>query len=117
MAKEVSQSGAEHPQEQDKLRAFLVTLGTDPSEFGRFIKDPDATMNRAGLSTEDQGLLKSGNPALINSRLTGQAIAAPGPAILLIVDVAPDGRTPSIRESFPGGGSAVPHQPWAPFSL
>jgi hypothetical protein len=99
-------SPGEHPKE-DKLRAFLVKLATDPGELGRFIMEPDATMNIEGLGAEDQALLKSGNPAAIHHRLTGQPTVTARPAVLLVVDVTADG-TPSIRSSYAYGGTAIP---------
>jgi hypothetical protein len=97
MAENVKQPIPEKPQKEDKLRSLLIKLATDPNELGRFIKDPDATMNGAGLNTADQALLKSGNQAAIHSRLTGQLAASP--ALLLVVDMSPDG-TPSIRPTY-----------------
>jgi hypothetical protein len=97
MPKNVTPSAAEGPKAEDKLREFLVKLATDHAEFGQFMKDPDASMERAGLSTEEQTLLKSGNAAAINARLTGKTVPkAPPP--LLLVDLSPDG-TPTVRET------------------
>jgi hypothetical protein len=82
---------------EDKLSAYLSKLATDYSELGHFIRDPDGSMDQAGLSAQDQALLKSGNAAAINSRLRGEPVPqAPPP--LLLVDLGPDGK-PSVRET------------------
>jgi hypothetical protein len=106
MVQTVKQPTTEKTQKEDKLLSLLVKLGTDPSELGRFIKDPDATMNSAGLSPEDQALLKSGNQAAIHSRVTGQQ--AP---LLLVVDIDKEG-SPSIRTPS-ATGVAVNQPPYA----
>ena len=82
---------------EDTLSAFLVKLATDHSELGHFIRDPDGSMDQAGLSAQDQALLKSGNAAAINARLRGEP-APQAPPPLLLVDVGPDGK-PSVRET------------------
>jgi hypothetical protein len=82
---------------EDKLSAYLSKLATDHSALGHFIRDPDGSMDQAGLSAQDQALLKSGNAAAINSRLRGEPVPqAPPP--LLLVDLGPDGK-PSVRET------------------
>jgi hypothetical protein len=84
---------------EDKLSGFLVKLATDHRELGHFIRDPDGSMDQAGLSPQDQALLKSGNAAAINGRLRGQPVPqAPPP--LLLVDMGPDGK-PSVRDVAP----------------
>ncbi len=98
-----TQPEAEQPESGDKVRAFLVKLATDPRELGQFIKDPEATMNSAGLGADDQAVLKSGNQAAINSRLAGRTMAKAAPVTLLVVDIGADGK-PSIREGHPVGG-------------
>jgi hypothetical protein len=96
--------GATPPPPPDDFHKFLVGLATDPAKLGTFIKDPDASMKAAGLSDADQAVLKSGHPAIIHGRLSGQA-AAPvvvPQIILLVVDMAPaeagqGGEQPSVR--------------------
>ena len=61
----------------DEFHAFLVALATDPTRLGAFIKDPDAAMRAAGVDEVDQVILKSGQPATIYARLSGQKF---GPA-------------------------------------
>src|SRR5215217_3505522 len=59
----------------DELRSFLVNLATDPARLGEFIRDPEAA-------------LKSGNPAAIYARITGQEVTAPSqPVTVLVVDL------------------------------
>ena len=71
----------------DRFRAFLVGLATDPAKLGSFIRDPDATMEAAGISSADQSILKSGNPSVIHSRL-GRPVSMPQPPVtVLIVDM------------------------------
>jgi hypothetical protein len=79
----------------DQLRAFLVDVATDPAALGRFVKDPEATMSEAGLSADDQAVLRSGNPAAINARLAGGPAAGPSGPMMLVVDVA--GEQVSVR--------------------
>ena len=81
----VTPGGEEHP-----LRRYLVKLATDPAELGRFVKDPDSAMESAGLSSEEQAILKSGNQSAIYGRVTGGYGGAP-PVTALVVDVHPGG--------------------------
>src|SRR3954452_12430848 len=74
----------------DQLRAFLVELATDPAALGRFVKDAETSMSEGGLSSEDQAVLRSGNPAAINARLASGPGAAGGGPMMLVVDVAGD---------------------------
>jgi hypothetical protein len=53
------------------LKDFLSGLATDCQKFAQFISDPAGAMLSAGLSAEDAAALKSGNAAMIQSRLTG----------------------------------------------
>ena len=78
---------------EDQLRAFLVDVATDPAALGRFVKDPDATMSEAGLSPEDQAVLRSGNPTAINARLAGGPAAGPPASRALIAAGLPLLRT------------------------
>src|SRR5215217_7611861 len=72
----------------DELRSFLVNLATDPARLGEFIRDPDAAMSDIDLDTQDQAALKSGNPAAIYARITGQEVTAPSqPVTVLVVDL------------------------------
>jgi len=72
----------------DELRSFLVNLATDPARLGEFIRDPDAAMSDTDLDTQDQAALKSGNPAAIYARITGQEVTAPSqPVTVLVVDL------------------------------
>ena len=105
-------SEAEQPQQENKLRSFLISLATDAALLGRYIKNPDSTINEAGLSPEDKAVLQSGNPVAIHSRLAGQATGMPA-ATLLVVDMASDG-TPSIRGVYPTGASYFPQQATQP---
>ena len=108
-----TQSEAERPQQENKLRSFLVSLATDAALLGRYIKDPDSTINEAGLSPEDKAVLQTGNPVAIHSRLAGQTTGMPA-ATLLVVDMTSDG-TPSIRGAYPTGASYFPQQATQPF--
>jgi hypothetical protein len=74
----------------DQLRDFLVGVATDPAALGRFVKDPETSMSEAGLSAEDQAVLRSGNPGAINARLASGPGAGAGGPMMLVVDVAGD---------------------------
>lgn len=58
----------------DKLEDFLTKLATDPQTLGQFIHDPDAAMNAANLSNEEQAALRTGFPDLVDARLAGVPI-------------------------------------------
>jgi len=108
-------SAIEQARTDDPFRAFLVALATDPATLGRFIKDPDATMKAASVRADDQGVLKSGSPAAIHARLTGQTSPAAAPVTVLVVDMASGGSdaaggTPSVRFV----GALSPHQTFFP---
>jgi hypothetical protein len=75
---------------EDQLRAFLVEVATDPAALGRFVKDPETSMSEAGVSAEDQAVLRSGNPIAINARLASGPGAGGPAAMMLVVDVAGD---------------------------
>ena len=102
---EGSREGSDHP-----LRRYLVKLATDPGELGRFIKDPEKSMESAGLSDEEQAILKSGNPAAIYGRVAGgpggarEAYSTP-PVTVLVVDVhpGPEGEPETLLVRGPGG--------------
>jgi hypothetical protein len=84
----------EAPPVKNDVRDFLTSLATDPAKLGTFIKDPDGSMSAAGLTAEDQAILKSGNPGAIYARLDGRAtIATASPAVLLVVDVPAAGES------------------------
>ena len=102
---EGSREGSDHP-----LRRYLVKLATDPGELGRFIKDPEKSMESAGLSDEEQAILKSGNPSAIYGRVAGGAGGARGaystpPVTVLVVDVhpGPEGEPETLLVRGPGG--------------
>jgi hypothetical protein len=110
MPKSVSKSEAEEPEKQDELRAFLVKLATDPTELGNFIKHPEDTMDRAGLSADDKALLRTGNAAAINARLAGRAVHKGAAPPVLVVDVNEKGE-PRVREDYlPGPPPAFFHE-------
>ena len=48
---------------------FLLTLGEDPQMLEAFKQDPDAVMDKAGLTPAEKTLLLSGNMQLIRSAL------------------------------------------------
>jgi hypothetical protein len=108
MADTETQPATKEPQKEDKLRAFLVELATQPQRLGEFIKDPDAAMKTAGLEAEDQTLLKSGNATAINARLRGK-VTPKAPPPLLLVHLQEDG-TPSIQEGYGVGTTNFPQQ-------
>jgi len=89
----MADKGANDPnkgdESKDQLHEFLVALATDPAALGRFVKDPDTAMADAELGPMDQSVLRSGDPATINTRL----VRGPGPAaaaaMMLVVDVTP----------------------------
>lgn len=48
---------------------FLIDLSKDPKKREAFKKDPDGTMEKAGLSDKDKAVLKSGDPMKIREHL------------------------------------------------
>ena len=102
---EGSREGSDHP-----LRRYLVKLATDPGELGRFIKDPEKSMESAGLSDEEQAILKSGNPAAIYGRVAGgpggarEAYSTPAVTVLVVdVHPGPEGEPETLLVRGPGG--------------
>jgi len=75
-----------------KFKKFLSGLATDPQKLEKFLKNPDRVMKTAGLTKEDQVLLKSGDQAAIHARLSGQPVAANNWSVsILPVGAAPQG--------------------------
>lgn len=60
------------------IQTFLADLALDASKFAEFLRNPDAAMDRARLSTDDKEALKSGIPAMILARLAAY-LAYPPP--------------------------------------
>jgi hypothetical protein len=100
----------------DEFRAFMIALATDPAQLGKFIKDPDAEMQAAGISDVDRVILKSGHSWTINARLSGQRFSftpsTPSTPAVLVVDMvravgAPEAAAdqPSVRSQ-----QILPHQ-------
>ena len=62
-------------------------------------------MDEAGLGETDQAVLRSGDPAAINTRLASGPQAAAAPAMMLVVDVTPGAsgqpEQVSVRPFFP----------------
>src|SRR5437763_1672520 len=104
----------------DDFQTYMVALATDSAKLGEFIKDPDAAMKAAGISDADQLILKSGQPAAIHARLTGQkfSLTPPMPVTMLIVDLvrrsgAPDASVadqPTVRTQTTLAALAFPQQ-------
>ena len=55
------------------LQEFLADIAVDPQKLGQFIHDPDEAMKAAELGVDDQAALRSGFPAMIYARLSGQS--------------------------------------------
>ena len=98
---------------ENQLRDYLVKLATDAAELGRFVKDPDASMEGAGLSADERAALRSGNPSAIYARLSGAGASASSVTVL-VVDLEPGAegapQTPTIRGGYGtilGGGQPV----------
>jgi hypothetical protein len=53
------------------IREFVLYLGENPYKFLAAKQDADAVMEEAGLSEEDQAILKSGDMQLISEAITG----------------------------------------------
>jgi hypothetical protein len=53
------------------LKNFFSKLAVNPKSLGEFIHNPDEAMKRAGLSDEDQAVLRSRFPNVIFARLAG----------------------------------------------
>lgn len=55
------------------LQDFLTDLALDPAQYGAFMRDPDAVMRSAGLASESQSVLMSGDSAAILGSLAAEA--------------------------------------------
>ncbi|HET6411530.1 MAG TPA: hypothetical protein VFG53_05690 [Anaeromyxobacter sp.] len=95
-----------------EFRKFLVDLAVDPAKLGSFIKDPDAAMKAAGIGEIDQLILKSGNPATIHARLSGQQFAVSSAAVppTLVIDLV---RPADGQEAQPVVRSVAPSGQWS----
>jgi hypothetical protein len=106
-----AQSSGAEASPADGFRAFLVGLATDPAKLGAFIKDADTAMEAAGISSADQSILKSGNPAVIHSRLGRPTSSTPRPPVtVLVVDmVSTSGdKSDAAAEPFVRTADAIP---------
>src|SRR5688500_14093827 len=79
-------SGEDTSNQQDSLKTFLVGLATDPARLGAFTQNPEAEMQSAGIDEPDRDILRSGDPAAIHGRITGQTAQSQPPMIILIID-------------------------------
>ena len=62
----------------DALRSFLADLAQNPQRAVELKQDPDGVMQRAGLSSEDQATLRSGDPAAIHALVSQNLGDDPG---------------------------------------
>jgi hypothetical protein len=53
------------------LKDYLVRLATNVDDLSDFVSDPHKASEKAGLSSQDQEVLFSGNQSLIYAALTG----------------------------------------------
>ncbi|HKA90987.1 MAG TPA: hypothetical protein VKE22_25170 [Haliangiales bacterium] len=112
--KSVGEGSAAPP---DEFRRFLVALAVDPAKLGAFLKDPDEVMKAAGISDVDRIILKSGYPAAIHARLSGQKLAfTPAVAIpALVVDLVrpPEGAEGEAQPVVRTSGQWAQPAPWS----
>lgn len=59
-----------------KLLEFLASLATDTDLMSEFRKSPQAALNRAGLSEEDQRTILAGDPVTLRTAVYGERNAA-----------------------------------------
>ena len=64
---------------------FLTNLANDPSTMNKFRQDPDATMQAAGLSQQDQAVIKSKDPAQIRAAIAPSAAPRVAAEVLVLV--------------------------------
>lgn len=62
-----------------KLLEFLATLATDADLMSAFRKSPNAALNRAGLSEEEQRAILSGDPVALRQAVYAERAAAARP--------------------------------------
>lgn len=67
------------------LREFLSSLATDADQLAAFQANPDKVMQAAGLSTEEQELVQSGNQAQIIQYLQGREPGDVDPPPMVVV--------------------------------
>jgi hypothetical protein len=60
----------------DKLADFVKALAEDQQQLDTFQKDPEASMDRAGLSNAEKVLVRHGNQELILEAIGGKAAGA-----------------------------------------
>ena len=53
----------------EHVKKFLGELAADPTKLGKFILDPDAAMNAAGIPDDQKGDIKSGVKDRVNTAL------------------------------------------------
>lgn len=66
-----------------KAADFIAQLSENPQKRDEFKQNPDAAMDKAGLSSEDKAVLKSGDPKKIRDHLGDDG--PPGCMIVLVV--------------------------------
>ncbi len=66
----------------DPLMQFVTEVVTDAVKLGEYLRNPDAVLDRYGISREDREVIKRGGPDVLARRLTLAARAGvlPGPA-------------------------------------
>ncbi len=91
------------------LRSFLAELATDRAKLVAYMADPDACMSQAGVSEEQQQVLKSGNLGRLYARMTSeQQGGAETPALVVVVDVD------KLQGYAQAAKNPVPVQPYYP---
>lgn len=63
----------------ERFTDFVLKLASDPRAVQQFKSDPDAEIKRAGLSSAEQAVLASGNPALLREAIAKDIGKAGGP--------------------------------------
>jgi hypothetical protein len=78
----------------DRLKAYMIELATDVGRLTEFMFDPKKAMEAAGLTTDEQAIVTSGDQARIYATLKGlplpePAAAPPPPQLPTVVSVIP----------------------------
>ena len=75
----------------DPLMQFVTEVVTDAVKLGEYLRNPDAVLDRYGISREDREVIKRGGPDVLARRLTLAARAGvlPGHAASVAIYIVP----------------------------
>jgi hypothetical protein len=67
------------------LAGFLQDVANDPAKLGQFRQAPDATMNAAGLTPDQQAVLKSKDPQKIRQAVITELGITPAADTVVVI--------------------------------